>query len=143
MVHAAAGYARMRNRLGALACTTSIGPGRRTWSGGCARHRQPAAGAPHTGRRLRVAQAGPGAPAARGAVGGRHLGERLLPASLSLLRPDLAPRASPVGGDGSAAFMALGPFIALASLLVVRFRVRQTRSGLASAWRRQPRRCQN
>jgi 3D-(3,5/4)-trihydroxycyclohexane-1,2-dione acylhydrolase (decyclizing) len=27
MVHAAAGYARMRNRLGALACTTSIGPG--------------------------------------------------------------------------------------------------------------------
>ena len=27
MVHAAAGYARMRNRLGALVCTTSIGPG--------------------------------------------------------------------------------------------------------------------
>ena len=27
MVHAAVGYARMRNRLGALACTTSIGPG--------------------------------------------------------------------------------------------------------------------
>ncbi|HUH08622.1 MAG TPA: 3D-(3,5/4)-trihydroxycyclohexane-1,2-dione acylhydrolase (decyclizing) [Egibacteraceae bacterium] len=27
MVHAAAGYARMRNRLGALACTTSVGPG--------------------------------------------------------------------------------------------------------------------
>src|SRR5262249_29356069 len=27
MVHAAAGYARMRNRLGALACTSSIGPG--------------------------------------------------------------------------------------------------------------------
>src|SRR2546428_277456 len=27
MVHAAAGYARKRNRLGALACTTSIGPG--------------------------------------------------------------------------------------------------------------------
>jgi 3D-(3,5/4)-trihydroxycyclohexane-1,2-dione acylhydrolase (decyclizing) len=27
MVHAAAGYARMRNRLGTLACTTSIGPG--------------------------------------------------------------------------------------------------------------------
>jgi 3D-(3,5/4)-trihydroxycyclohexane-1,2-dione acylhydrolase (decyclizing) len=27
MVHAAAGFARMRNRLGALACTTSIGPG--------------------------------------------------------------------------------------------------------------------
>jgi 3D-(3,5/4)-trihydroxycyclohexane-1,2-dione acylhydrolase (decyclizing) len=27
MVHTAAGYARMRNRLGALACTTSIGPG--------------------------------------------------------------------------------------------------------------------
>ncbi len=27
MVHAASGYARMRNRLGALACTTSIGPG--------------------------------------------------------------------------------------------------------------------
>src|ERR687892_2419991 len=27
MVHAAAGYARMTNRLGTLACTTSIGPG--------------------------------------------------------------------------------------------------------------------
>jgi 3D-(3,5/4)-trihydroxycyclohexane-1,2-dione acylhydrolase (decyclizing) len=27
MVHAASGYARMRNRLGALVCTTSIGPG--------------------------------------------------------------------------------------------------------------------
>jgi 3D-(3,5/4)-trihydroxycyclohexane-1,2-dione acylhydrolase (decyclizing) len=27
MVHAAVGYARMKNRLGALACTTSIGPG--------------------------------------------------------------------------------------------------------------------
>ena len=27
MVHAAVGYARMRNRLGALACTSSIGPG--------------------------------------------------------------------------------------------------------------------
>src|SRR5256885_6544751 len=27
MVHMATGYAKMRNRLGALACTTSIGPG--------------------------------------------------------------------------------------------------------------------
>ena len=27
MVHAAAGFAKMRNRLGTLACTTSIGPG--------------------------------------------------------------------------------------------------------------------
>jgi 3D-(3,5/4)-trihydroxycyclohexane-1,2-dione acylhydrolase (decyclizing) len=27
MVHAAAGYARMRNRLAAMACTTSVGPG--------------------------------------------------------------------------------------------------------------------
>src|SRR3954464_15372859 len=27
MVHTAAGYARMRNRLGTLACTSSIGPG--------------------------------------------------------------------------------------------------------------------
>ncbi|MBA3788235.1 MAG: 3D-(3,5/4)-trihydroxycyclohexane-1,2-dione acylhydrolase (decyclizing), partial [Actinobacteria bacterium] len=27
MVHTAAGYARMKNRLGAMACTTSIGPG--------------------------------------------------------------------------------------------------------------------
>src|ERR671922_2406709 len=27
MVHTAAGYARMKNRLGALVCTTSIGPG--------------------------------------------------------------------------------------------------------------------
>ena len=27
MVHAAVGYARQRNRLGAFACTTSVGPG--------------------------------------------------------------------------------------------------------------------
>src|SRR5437764_11399440 len=27
MVHAAVGYARMKNRLGILACTSSIGPG--------------------------------------------------------------------------------------------------------------------
>src|SRR3954447_26124658 len=27
MVHVASGYARMKNRLGALVCTTSIGPG--------------------------------------------------------------------------------------------------------------------
>src|SRR5215472_18086670 len=27
MVHAAAGFARMRNRLSTLACTTSVGPG--------------------------------------------------------------------------------------------------------------------
>src|SRR6202171_315922 len=27
MVHAAVGYARMKNRLGMIACTTSIGPG--------------------------------------------------------------------------------------------------------------------
>src|SRR5574342_299510 len=27
MVHTAGGYAKMKNRLGALACTTSIGPG--------------------------------------------------------------------------------------------------------------------
>jgi 3D-(3,5/4)-trihydroxycyclohexane-1,2-dione acylhydrolase (decyclizing) len=36
MVHAAAGYARMRNRLGALACTTSIGPGATNMTTGAA-----------------------------------------------------------------------------------------------------------
>jgi len=31
MVHAAAAFARTRNRMSTLACTSSIGPARRTW----------------------------------------------------------------------------------------------------------------
>src|SRR3954471_10643425 len=37
MVHMAAGYARMRNRLGTLACTSSIGPGATNMVTGAAR----------------------------------------------------------------------------------------------------------
>ena len=54
------------------------------------RDREPAAGAAAARRRLRVAPARSRAPAARGSVGRRRLGQRLLPAGLALLRPDLA-----------------------------------------------------
>src|SRR5205085_6828758 len=36
MVHAASGFARMRNRLATLACTTSVGPGATTMATGAA-----------------------------------------------------------------------------------------------------------
>ena len=56
MVHTAVGFARMKNRLATLACTTSIGPGRnepRDRRG--PRHREPPARAASPGRRVRVA----------------------------------------------------------------------------------------
>ena len=80
MVHAAAGYARMRNRLGALVCTTSIGPGATNMVTGAALatiNRLPVLLVP--GRRVRVEAAGPGAAAARGSVGRRRLRQRLVP----------------------------------------------------------------
>ena len=47
MVHIAAGYARMRDRLGTFACTTSIGPGATNMITGAALdHRSPAGAAP-------------------------------------------------------------------------------------------------
>ena len=70
MVHTASGYARMRNRLGALVCTT-LDRARRDEHGHRRRARdgEPAAGAAAARRRLRLAPARPGAAAARGAVG--------------------------------------------------------------------------
>ena len=54
MVHAAAAYARQRNRLSTLACTTSIGPGATNMvTGRGARHDQPPAGAAAARRHLR------------------------------------------------------------------------------------------
>ena len=41
MVHMATGYAKMRNRLGALACSTSIGPGATNMVTGADRDREP------------------------------------------------------------------------------------------------------
>ena len=67
MVHAAAGYARMRNRLSTLACTTSIGPGRDEHGHRRgARDDQPPAGPAAAGRHVRHARRRPGAAAARG-----------------------------------------------------------------------------
>ena len=58
MVHAAAGFARMKNRLATLACTTSIGPGATNLVTGAALatvNRLPVLLLP--GRRVRVAAA--------------------------------------------------------------------------------------
>ena len=66
MVHTAVGFAKMANRRRALACTSSIGPGRdehadRRGAG----DDQPPAGAAAAGRHLRDARPGAGAAAAR------------------------------------------------------------------------------
>ena len=93
MVHTAVGYARQLNRLGALACTTSIGPGATNMVTGAALatvNRLPVLLLP--GDVFASRRPGPGAAAARGAVGRRRVGERLLPAGVALLRPDLAAR---------------------------------------------------
>ena len=70
MVHIAVGYARMRNRLATLACTTLDRAGRDEHGHGRGpRDRQPPAGAAASRRRLRVAPAGSGAAAARDRTG--------------------------------------------------------------------------
>ena len=70
MVHTAVGYARAKNRLGAMACTTSIGPGATNMVTGAAhRDGEPAARAAAAGRHLRLAAPRPRAAAGRASVG--------------------------------------------------------------------------
>ena len=103
MVHAAVGFARMRNRLQAMACTASIGPGSTNMLTGAAlatTNRIPVLLLPSDIFATRVA-----APVLQelelpGRVG--HLGERRVPAAVAVLRPGVAPRAAagrPAGGD--------------------------------------------
>ncbi len=98
MVHAACGYARMRDRLQTLACTTSIGPGRDEHGHrGRAGHHQPAAGAAAARRRVRHPGRGGAAAGARAAGGARDQRQRRLPARQQVLRPHRAPRAVAAG----------------------------------------------
>ncbi len=103
MVHAAVGFARMRNRGQALACTASIGPGvdqhgDRRGPG----HDQPHPRAAAAERRVRHPGGVPGAAGTGAPRRGRRLGERRFPPGVEVLRPDLAARAAAVraaGGD--------------------------------------------
>ena len=57
MVHTAAAFAKMTNRLRTLACTTSIGPGATNMvTGAAAAHDQPPAGAAAARRHFRQSQ---------------------------------------------------------------------------------------
>ena len=95
MVHTAAAFAKMHNRLRTLACTTSIGPGRDQHD-----HRrrgrddQPRAGAAAAGRHLRRPAARAGAAAARVEPVAGRVGQRLLQAGVALLGSD-----QPAGAD--------------------------------------------
>ena len=95
MVHTAAAYAKMHNRLRTLACTSSIGPGRHQHD-----HRrrrrddQPRAGAAAAGRHFRRPRSRAGAAAARVEPVAGRVGERLLQAGVALLGSD-----QPAGAD--------------------------------------------
>ena len=98
MVHAAVGYAKLKNRLGAFACLTSIGPGRDQHGHRCrVGDHQPRPGAAPRGRRLRRARpvAGPPAAGAPGLAG--HERERRVPPGRPLLGPHQPPRAGDHG----------------------------------------------
>ena len=89
----------MRNRLGALACTTSIGPGATNMVTGAALatvNRLPVLLLP--GDVFASRRPDPVLQQLETAVGRRRLGERLLPAGVALLRPDLAAGADRAGG---------------------------------------------
>ena len=98
MVHTAAGFARMTNRLATLACTTSIGPGATNMvTGGGARDGQPPARAAAARRHLRDPGREPGAAAARGSRA--RTTSRSTTASSPVSRywdRDQPPRAAPV-----------------------------------------------
>ena len=101
MVHAAAGYARMKNRLSTLACTSSIGPGATNMVTGAALatiNRLPVLLLPGDIFATRVALAG--AAGARGPDLLRRVGQRRLPAGVALLGPDQPARAAAVRAAG-------------------------------------------
>ena len=88
----------MRNRLGALVCTTSIGPGATNMVTGAALatvNRLPVLLLP--GDVFASRRPDPVLQQLEVPVGGRRVGQRLLPARLALLRPDLAAGAGRAG----------------------------------------------
>ena len=94
MAMRAIAYAKAHARRRMMACTTSIGPGARTWSPRRGRPRQPPARAAPARRRVRQPHPGPGPPAGRGLRGPDDLRQRLLPARFAILGPNHAPRAA-------------------------------------------------
>ena len=101
MVHAAVGFARMRNRLQAFACTASIGPGSTNMVTGAALATdQPHPGAAAAQRLLRHPGGQPGAAGARGPAVLRRVGQRRVPAGVAVLGPDQPARAAAVGAAG-------------------------------------------
>ena len=97
MVHAAAGYARMSNRLSTLACTSSVGPGATNMVTGAALatiNRLPVLLLP--GDIFATRAAGPVLQELEDPTQLRRLGQRLLQAGLALLGPrSSGPSSSP------------------------------------------------
>src|SRR5881409_3009420 len=77
MVHTAAAFAKMRNRLQTFACTSSIGPGATNMLTAAAGDDQPAAGSVAARRHLRNPARGTGAATARSRIDAPRVGERL------------------------------------------------------------------
>ena len=99
-MHTAVAYAKTKNRLQTLACTSSIGPGATNMvTGAAAGDHQPAAGAAAARRYLRAPQRRAGAPAARVGAEPGYLGQRLLQAGQPLLGPHQPARPA---ADGAA-----------------------------------------
>ncbi len=95
MVHAAAGFARMRNRLSTLACTASVGPGSTNMVTGAALatvNRLPGAAAAR--RRLRDPRGLSCAAGARRPAHLRRVGQRCVPPGVEVLRPHQPARAA-------------------------------------------------
>ena len=95
MVHAAAGYARQKNRLSTYACTASVGPGSTNMVTGAALatiNRLPVLLLPGDIFATRVAS--PVLQELEDPTLARRLGQRLLQAGLALLGPHQPPRAA-------------------------------------------------
>ena len=101
MVHAAVGFARMRNRLQAFACTSSIGPGATNMVTGAALatiNRLPVLLLP--GDFFATRAASPVLQELEDPRSLRRLRQRRVPAGVPLLRPGLPARAAAVGAAG-------------------------------------------